>query len=289
MLYDSAFYGCQFALGGITINGSTDAAGCDWILTKETGWFGSPAIKVARVDKPAARGLFRGNEFRGGRVMTLEGNLSAPTVTALRTAQHVLFGLCPDPHLQYPLTVTEESGISQYANVVLDGEILTTPVSATAVTFSLQLVAPDPRKFASAVQTQTIPLASSGTGGVAYPLAYPVDYGVPGSSGSLTLTNGGTADADPSFVFTGPLTNPSVARADTGDVVTYNGSLLATDTLSIDFGTGAVLLDGINRRAQVSATDWFTVAAGSSITVLFRSTYAGDTGLLTATVTDTSY
>jgi hypothetical protein len=287
--YDPALYGCQFLLGGITINGSTDINGCDWILTKESGWFGSPAIKIARVDKPAARGVFRGNEFRGGRVMTLEGVLAAPTVPALRTASRALFGLFPDPHVQYPLTVIEETGLGLSTNVVLDGEILTTPLAATSVTFSIQLVAPDPRKVATVSTTVSVLLAAGGSGGVAYPVTYPVPYGMPGTSGAVTLTNAGTADADPYFVFTGPLTNPSVTRADTGDTVTYNGTLLATDTLTVDSGSGAVLLDGVNRRSLLTALNWFSVPGGRSITCLFRTTSTSDTGILAVTVADTSY
>lgn len=288
MQYDADFYGCQFLLGGLTINGSTDTNGCDWILTKESGWFASPAIKTARVDKPASRGVFRGNEFRGGRVMTLEGVLAAPNVATLRNAIRTLLGICPSPRSQYPLTVIEETGLSLYANVVLDGEILTTPISATSVTFSIQLVSPDPRKFASVASTVSVPLASGGSGGVTYPTTYPVDYGIPGYSGSVALTNGGSADADPLFVFTGPLTTPSVTRADTGETVTYNGTLLATDTLTIDSATGVVLLGGVNRRGLVAA-NWFAVPGNSSITVLFRSTSPADTGLLSVTVADTSY
>lgn len=289
MQYDAAWYGSQFIIGGITINGSTDANGCDWILTKESGWFGSPAIKTARTDKPAARGLFRGNEFRGGRVMTLEGTLSAPNVNTLRAAQRTLGGICPDPHAQYPLTVIEESGYSSYANVALDGEILTTPISALSVDFSIQLVAPDPRKFSSNPTTLSTLLASGGSGGVTYPVTYPVSYGVPGVPGALRLTNNGTADADPLCVFKGPLTNPYVVRADTGDTVTYNGALSATDTVVIDFDTGNVTLNGVNRRPLVSALNWFSIPANSSISMLFRSANPSDTGTLSVTFGDTSY
>lgn len=289
MQYDAAWYGSQFIIGGITINGSTDANGCDWILTKESGWFGSPAIKTARTDKPAARGLFRGNEFRGGRVMTLEGTLSAPTVTALRNAQRAVCGICPDPHAQYPLTVIEESGYSSYANVALDGEILTTPISALSVDFSIQLVAPDPRKFSSNPTTLSTLLASGGSGGVMYPVTYPVNYGVPGAPGALQLTNHGTADADPLCVLTGPLTSPELIRADTGDTVTYNDTLSATDTVVIDFNTGNVTLNGVNRRPLVSALNWFSIPANGSISMLFRSANPSDTGTLSVTFGDTSY
>jgi hypothetical protein len=289
VLYDPAVYGCLFNLGNITINGSTDATGCDRILTGETGWFAAPAIKTARVDKPAARGVFRGNEFRGGRVITLQYTLSAPTVAALRAAQRNDLGLCPDPHSQYPLTVTEESGYASYANVVLDGEILMTPIAWNSCAVSLQLVAPDPRKISTASRVVPVLLASAGSGGVAYPVTYPVSYGTPGRAGSVTLANGGTAEADPSFSFAGPLTNPAVIRADTGDTVAYNGTLTATDVLTIDFGTGNVLLDQVNRRALVSANNWFAVPANGSITVLFQTTNLADTGIVTATVADAGY
>lgn len=290
MQYDPVYYGCQFALGGITINGSTDANGCDWLLTSESGWFASPAIKTARVDKPAARGVFRGNEFRGGRVIVLQGVLSATNnVAALRAAVRTLLGICPDPHQQYPLTVTEESGYSSYTNVVLDGEILTTPVGPYSVIFSIQLVAPDPRKFATTPTTVAVPLASGGTSGVTYPVSYPVSYGTPGAPGAVSISNGGSADADPYCSLVGPLTTPSLIRADTGDAITYNGSLANTDTLTIDFGTGNVLLNGINRRALLTALNWFAVPAYSSVTVLFRSANPADTGVLSITYGDTSY
>lgn len=289
MLYDPALLGCRFALGGITINGGTDANGCDWILTKEAGWFASPAIKTARVDKPAARGIFRGNEFRGGRVMTLAGSLSAPNVATLRNAQRQLFGLCPDPHLQYPLTVTEEDGSATYANVALDGEILTTPVSWRSVEFSIQLVAPDPRKFSTPPAHVPIFLASPGSGGVSYPVKYPVAYGTPGSTGSAVISNAGSADADPQFQFIGPLTNPSVMRADTGDVLTYNGSLTMFDVVTVDSATGAVLFDGINRRALLTANNWFTIPPYGSINVIFRSSGPTDTGIVTVTSANTFY
>lgn len=289
MLYDPAVYGSQFKLGSITINGSTDANGCDWILTKESGWFGSPAIKTARTDKPAARGVFRGNEFRGGRVMTLEGTLSAPNVNALRAAQRTVAGLCPNPRIQYPLTVIDENGLSLYANVALDGEILTTPISALSVDFSIQLVAPDPRKFSSAPTTLTTLLASGGSGGVMYPVMYPVAYGTPGVPGALTLTNNGTAEGDPLCVLKGPLTSPALIRADTGDTVTYNGTLGTTDTVTIDFATGNVTLNGENRRPLVSALQWFNVPAQSSISLLFRSANLADTGTLSVTFGDTWY
>lgn len=289
MQYDPVAYGPQYTIGGITINGSTDSTGCDWILTSETGWFGAPAIKTARVDKPAARGTFRGNEFRGARVIVLQCTLSAPTVAALRAAQYRVLGICPNPHAQYPLTVVDETGLSQYANVALDGEILITPITWNSATVSIQLVAPDPRKFASNPTVVSVLLASAGTGGVAYPVSYPVSYGAPGATGAATLTNTGSADSDPLITFTGPLTNPSVMRADTGDVVTYNGTLLSTDTLTVDFGAGNVLLDRVNRRSLLSALNWFTIPAYSSIIALFRSTNAADTGVMTVTYGPASY
>ncbi|HEX5119857.1 MAG TPA: hypothetical protein VFW65_32120 [Pseudonocardiaceae bacterium] len=289
MKYVPEWYGSQFEIGAIVINGDTDANGCDWILTKESGWFGSPAIKTARADKPAAHGLFRGNEYRGGRVVTLEGTLSALNVDALRNAQRQLAGICPDPAALYPLTVTEESGLALVALVALDGELLTAPIGALSVDFSVQLVAPDPRKFSISPRVQVVPLASPGSGGVRYPVGYPVSYGTPGAPGAVLLTNDGTAEADPVVTFAGPLTTPSLTRADTGDVVTYAGTLAATDSLTVDFGAGSVLLNGVNRRPLLVADNWFSVPPQSSISVAFRTTNLADTGDLTVSLADASY
>lgn len=288
MVYNSVWYGSQFAVGGITINKAADVNGVDWILTKEEGWFGSPAIKAIRNDRPASRGVYRGVEFRGARVIVLEGTIAAPSVMALQNAIDQLTGVCPDPHLLYPLTVTSVNS-TRYCNVALDAPISTTPISAYTVAFSLQLVAPDMRRFDQAATTVSTGLPTAGTGGLAYPVHYPVPYGRPGLTGSVTVTNTGTSDADLLFTLAGALTTPTITRGDTGDVLTYNGTLAATDTVVIDTSTGSVLQGGINRRPLLTANQWFSIPAQSSINLLLRSGNTGDTGTLTVSYRNTWY
>ncbi|AHH98336.1 phage distal tail protein [Kutzneria albida] len=288
MQYDALWYGSQFSIGGITINGSTDTNGCDWILTKEDGWFGSPAVKAIRNDKPASRGVFRGVEYRGARVIVLEGTLSAPSVATLQNAIDTLSAVCPDPKSLYPLTVTSANS-ARYINVALDAPITTTPISWQSVAFSLQLMAPDLRKLDNSLTTLSTGLTTAGTGGVSYPVTYPVNYGTPGSGGSLVVTNTGTADADMTFTLAGALTTPTITRADTGDTLTYNATLSSTDSVVINTNTGAVTQGGINRRALLTANNWFSIPAQSSITIQFRSGSPGDTGTLTVSYRNTWY
>jgi hypothetical protein len=289
MLYDSAFYGPTFTIDTLTINGSTDANGCDWILTSEKGWNGKPAPKTNRYDKPASRGTFIGSEHPGSRVVTLDFRLSAPDVPTLRNAQDQVLGICADASTLYPLTCTDERGLTLSAQAKLDGEVLLTPVSATSVDVSIQLVCPDPRKTSTLPHIVTAGLVAAGVGGVAYPVAYPVNYGTPGASGSLVLPNAGNAPADMTLAIVGTATQPTLTNPATNDVVSYMGGLSPTDQLVLNTSSGRVLLNSIDRRSLLSVIRWPRIPANNTLRLVFTSNNNADSGTVVATYYDTYY
>lgn len=93
-----------------------------------------------------------------------------------------------------------------------------------------------------------------------------VDGGNP-ITGIMSLDNPGTAPADILFTITGPAVNPSVRTAT--QTIIYGGVLGAGDVLTIDTGTGAVLLNGVNRRPYLTSAEFFTVPPGRELDVLF--------------------
>lgn len=289
MLYDSVIYGPYFTVDTLTINGSTDANGCDWILTSEKGWFGKPAIKTNRMDKPASRGAIIGSEHPAARVVTLAGRMSAPDAPTMRNAEDQLLGICADSSTLYPITCTDERGLTLTALCKLDGEILFTPVAASTADFSIQLVCPDPRKFAQNPTVVTAGLQAATVGGVTYPVGYPVNYGTPGISGSLTLPNAGTAEADIIFTIQGPVTNPMLADPRTGNTVTYMSALAANDQLVINTQTGRVLLNGVDRRSLLAVTKWPRISKNDTLQLVFSSSNGSDTGVVTASYYSTYY
>ena len=289
MQYDAAFNGPYFTVDTLTINRATDANGCDWVLTQEKGWYGKPAIKTNRMDRPASRGAIIGSEHPAARVLTLGWVLSAPDTVTLRNAVDQVLGICADSSTLYPVTCTDERGITLQALAKLDGEILVTPLSALSVDVSVQLVCPDPRKTNIVQNVATAGLVAAGVGGVVYPIKYPVNYGTPGASGSLTLVNKGTAPADVVITIVGPVTQPTLTNPADGSSISFLGGLNANDRLTIDTNSGRVLLNGVDRRGLLYVTKWPRIPRNGTLRLSFTSTNSADTGTVVAVYSDTYY
>lgn len=285
----NVLYGTSWTIGGITLNGGIDSNGVDWIVTQEAGWFSAPQIKTARVDKPSARGAVIGNEYRGARVIALSGEMAAPDVVTLRQAQRQLLGICPSPKALYPIVSAEEDGMSLTANVKLDGSITTQPKSATTSIFSIQLVSPDPRRLSTSTKTSFAVLSSPGSGGVTYPVTYPVNYGTPGLPAAVSMTNNGTADSDMVIVFQGPLTTPYLYNVATGDYIGYNQTLATGDVVSIDTSSGQVTFNGSQFRINLALSMWPVIPAGGMLNMAFRTSNPADSGNCTITYTDSYF
>jgi hypothetical protein len=306
-MVSTVLYGSQFVIDGQQLNGGLDSSGIEWTLTNESGWFQSPPIKQSRADRPTSRGGSVGNEYKGARVIALGGEMTAPSVSALRQAERLLFGLCSAPDQLYPLTVTEEDGLVLTANVKLDGPILTAPKSWQTAIWTMQLYAPDSRKFAVST-TNTTPLASSGGGGVQWrgaagttgvqwqgptPGTTGTRWGPLGSSGTITLDNrAGTAPADVVATFTPvseDLPSPSIVNALTGETVTYGPTLHVGDILVVNCATGSVLVNGANQRPNLTRADFFEVPKGTQLPVRFQASGSAPTALMTVSISPAYY
>jgi hypothetical protein len=289
VLYTTAVYGPQVSVGGVTFNKGPDVNGVEWIISEESGWYSTAGIKTTRAEKSSALGVVRMLEYKGGRSIAFNGTILAPGIGLLRRAQDQLLGVCPLPDVLYPVQVTDESGVTYTANVAIDGQIITKALSAFSVAFSLQLFAPDPRRFGTQ-RTATVFPGTTSTGGVTYPVTYPVSYGAPGNTGSATLTNAGTAYADIMFTLVGPLTKPVIRNNGTGDQLTYNGNIPSGATVVINTASGSVLYNGsTNYRALLTANQWFSIPAGGTIGVAFSTSNSGDAGYLGITYSDSYY
>lgn len=112
---------------------------------------GSPVWSLGDIvfdpDTPDRHGTIRTPGWKSERTITLEGRAFSPDIPTLRRAAARLTGLLADPHRPLPLTCYAETGPVN-CDEFLDDQILTTPgqVAAPRVEWSLQVVAPDPRR-----------------------------------------------------------------------------------------------------------------------------------------------
>jgi hypothetical protein len=128
----------------------------------------------------------------------------------------------------------------------------------------------DPRVYASPTLSTTIPLPTAGALGYTFPLTFPHTYGG-GSAGVATVVNAGNVEMRPVFLFTGPLLDPGVQGLSLPNVpqLTFNGSMAATDTLTIDtdFQSAVYRIGGVGSGSSVRnlvTGTWFNLPKGTS-------------------------
>jgi hypothetical protein len=115
--------------------------------------------------------------------------------------------------------------------------------------------------------------------------------GSTGVPGTITLDNAGITDAPILFIVDGPssgsLVNPTITNVDTGQTITYGGTLLPGDQLVINTGTGLVRLDGADVGGLLTSAQLFEIPPQSSVTVQFIAQGGSPTAQLTAQWADT--
>lgn len=108
----------------------------------------------------------------------------------------------------------------------------------------------------------------------------------PTSGGALLVDNAGNYASWPVFTITGPVTNPTVTLASTGEYFTVNTSLSSSDSLVIDMKAGTVILNGTATRygnVAVGST-WFDVPPGAQKIQVSSTDAAYVAGLFTVDI-----
>jgi Phage tail protein len=267
-------------IGSLTFYG--DDLDAEWIYSAVPGWYSGAPLRGGTEDFPNGDGGSPIEQvYRSARTFRFEGALKASTVEeALALWEE--FASLQSSGEPIPFTVTDPRG-SRTAMVSLNGAPELREISNTAATVAAPFIAYDPVKYGPA-RTISGGLPTAG-GGLAYPLsgAGVLDYGANGDLGRVTLSNVGTARVWPFLTVQGGLTAGFfVQRLDTGQVVRYDRVVPAGSSVSIDFRTGEVLIDGVSDGSTyLTRYEFFSVEPGASIEVQFNA-IAGSTGLPSA-------
>lgn len=265
------------------LGGTVDSDGTDWVVYDSTGWFSPPGVRTRSEDKPTEDGEYSSRSLKAARVVTMVGYCKALTEELASKARDQVNALLGDGHL-HRLTVTEPVEV-RTAMVRLAGLDLT-PHTARAFDFQIIVKAPDPRKYSAVVHSVSTGLATPAPGGVLWngpagttgtPWNGPagttgvVWQSSGGTTGIMTLTNAWSAGAPIQFVITGPVTNPQLVNLTTQQVIRWGGTVQTGQTLTIDTGSGATKLDGQNRKAQLTRSEFFVIGKFETVNVLFQA------------------
>ncbi|MER7212446.1 hypothetical protein ABT340_35785 [Streptosporangium sp. NPDC000239] len=279
----------QLEWGGLLIG-----TGTPYSIQKLHGWLDQPGLDMGTAPKPTRPGSWAARPRPQSRVVTLELEFRAgvdrmdEVVAALRAATPR--ALTAD---EAPLVVRLRGETLMAFGKVSNRLIPVDHSFSQALTPSatVQWLCADPRCYELTERSLTITPGTSGSGGLVYPLAYPLTYGTAGGANNGTAANVGNEPTSPVLTFTGPIATPKIVNTSAGYGLEFAVDVLAGQTLTVDTDAGTVLLNGSDRlytRSNLSVpveyfelypgdNDLTLLAAafgtGASLTVTWKSAY----------------
>jgi hypothetical protein len=256
-------------LGAMNLQG-TDAYGVVWLFEDVKGW-GAPGGTLSPLQKPRQAGLWAGASYAKGRPLVLTGTAIAPNEYTASVALDRLIGAAS---LDDTVLTVSESGRQRWQTVRRDGDVLPTWAGATAFSYSIQVVAPDPRKFGIALTAST--KLPSTSGGLTVPFTVP--FGIPAVtvSGQVNLTNPGNETGPVTIRIDGPCAGPIVTHVGSASALVFSASLIlsAGEWLDIDLEKRSVLANGqASRNGYITSRGWFGFEPGANTFAFTAKTF----------------
>jgi hypothetical protein len=256
-----------------------------------TGWDGAPPPRRVTINRPGRHGTLPGELRAGERIVEADiqiGHrpLSLDAFRAARTMLRAALAWDENP-VEEPLVVMLDGIATQVSARVVNFDIPTErQYDQGYQTASIQWAASDPRRYSTTLQQSSAGLPSASSSGLAFPLAFPLDFGPGQAGGAIILTNGGNTPAWPIFEVAGPITGPVITDTASGRAIRFAAGfeIVAGQTLRIDTDLGNVAIGPANRRHELVDAAWFPIPAGASRQIGWTAT-AG-TGQLTGYLRD---
>lgn len=222
-------------------------------LRELIGWRDLPEVELADSPRPQGPGSYPGSALPGPVTVTgiflLRGS---PAVKAL--ALEAIERATQPSAVDRPLIVNDSTGATyRMARVVARSIPQGRHFTHAPVEWSAQWVCADPRRYAVDETLGDLAMASE-SGGIVYPITYPLDYGVWSGGATALPANPGTADAPVRLTIRGPVENPRVTARNRW-ALQFNTTLDAGEFLQVDTAEGTVLLNGDADRLFTLSTD----------------------------------
>ena len=269
----------------VTINGfnitSTDTLGSEWIVTEIDGFLDGAASTLQTTQRTWADGTFANQPFYGGRVVTLTGYVRGTnTKNAADSWDMLKLALSLDDQD----VVIDWRGYRRLVRARQSSSPLVEFFDPRTLKFNIEVTSSSPWFYsAGGEQTKTALLPSS-VGGMSFDYAFadtvqeaPSSWVFPESytSGSLNITNQGTAPLDYVIKIWGLATNPVITQEGTDYKLGLSTTVNSNEFVSFNSRTHDILLNGVTpSQGIISSREWFTLNAG--VNTLHFSADSGD-------------
>ena len=268
----------SFAFNGFVFGGAGNGV---QILSIE-GLEDLPKLRVQDDNRGYADGMFTGRDFYSNRTLTFTVQiLASETNSMVQNLEYLQTALQPQQTgtgiLQFQLPNADLQRVNarvRRRSIKIDPDF--TYGKAVGM---YEFFCPDPLIYDDTLQTVDISQSSSAVGRT-YNRTYNMSFG--GGSASNLVINSGWATTYPTITINGPVINPQISNATTGNFLLINYSLQTSDIMVIDTNLRTVTLNGVNRRSLLDNTSsWFAASPGTTI-LNFRGT--GTSGSTTCVV-----
>lgn len=218
-----------------------------------SGWLDGVSTKRTSIPRPNAWGDFSEPANLNSRLITMTGTAVASSVTELHQMRDDFMGILNSG--QYKEIAVKNASGERYSTVGLEGTPQWVQQWDTVAAWKINFYAPDPRVYGPVQQLQIGD--SSVSGGLDYPISYPLNYGaVPILQ---QIANTGNTDAWPTFIVTGNFFSGFSIHDDRRNTVTYSGQVSMMTPVIIDMGRGYATQNGQDRSTFLTRRQWFSI------------------------------
>jgi hypothetical protein len=270
----------QFSFNGQTFGGT----GSPYQILSVDGLEGIPVIRNQDDNRGYNDGMFSGQDFLGGRTISIIMNVFGAGLisaqTNLNTLQQALLPQVTGTTPLYFLLPAPNTEQFIEARVRAFRSTIDPNYTYGFITVQVDFFCPIPIIYDSTLQTASMTLG--GALGRVYNRTYNLVY-LTGSGPFTTVLNSGWTTTYPTITFNGPITNPVFGNFTQGQYMFFNYTFADVETCVINLLDKTVTLNGLPARNLLTATsDWLTAPPGSNQFYYYGT---GTTIVTSATIT----
>lgn len=238
--------------------------GTSYVIKQFNPWI-FPRVRTDDRDRAQVHGLYGGRDLLGERRVPLELLVDTTSKTAALAAR-ALLAQAFTPASADAALVWQEDGVKYQLfgrPRLADPDI--TELASGALEVSCRFQANDPRIYSQVALSQSTGLAVAGTG-LTFNATPNFSFGGAASGGFITALNAGNFPAPWTAQIIGPVTDPRIQLASTGQTLIMVGTVASGDVLNIDSLAKSILLNGTASRFSFlqPGSAWFDLAPGSN-------------------------
>lgn len=215
------------------------------------GWRDLPAASVADSQRPQAHGTYPGSVFGDSVTVTLDYLLRGSYEDRM-AALAAIERYAPMDGVERALVIDDGDGPwMRMARVTARTVPQDHTFQVAPLACSMQFLCADPRRYSLDGKTVAVRIPSS-SGGIVYPINYPLEYGT-FTGGGATAQNEGAVATPLTVTFNGPLNEPALSATNHQSwVMGFGINLAAGEALVVDTADGTALLNGADRLYTIT-------------------------------------